>query len=111
MNDDLMMLIILGMTMMFFLLSGSPVSEAVKKRLKKGEPICGCGHHFAFHTAEGVCKEQIPVPNGAIGGAMRYTVHLCTCQQYVGPYPEVSPKVMRELMDPPSSVEPYSQDK
>lgn len=114
MNDDITALIAMAMLLAFFLLSGNGITAVIKKRLTKGEPpepICGCGHHFAFHTADGVCKEQVPLPDGAEGGVAKYTVYDCTCQQYVGPYPEVSPQIMRELMAPPSSVEPYSQEK
>lgn len=114
MDDNTTYLIGAALVLTFFLFSNGSIGALVKKRLKKGEapePICGCEHHLAFHTDDGVCKEQVPVPNGAEGGVAKYTVYDCTCQQYVGPYPEVSPKIMRELMTPPPAPEPYSQEK
>lgn len=115
-----------------------PRDPKKKKKLAKGEepdPICGCGHHLAFHTAEGQCREQIPLLAGAEGGQPKYDVYDCTCQQYVGPVPAISPQIMRELSNGPGSfdkesgywldgqhrltrtdasqpsTEPYSQDK
>lgn len=85
-----------------------------KKKLTKGDepdPICGCGHHLAFHTAEGQCREQIPILAAAEGGQPKYDVYDCTCQQYVGAVPAISPQIMRELSLPQSSVEPYTQEK
>jgi hypothetical protein len=86
-----------------------------KKKPKKGaepDPICGCEHHLAFHTAEGVCKAQKQQYIGMNQqGYSQYSIVDCTCQQYVGPIPVISPQLMRELSNPSPAPEPYSQDK
>jgi hypothetical protein len=86
-----------------------------KKKPKKGaepEPLCGCEHHLAFHTSEGVCKAQKQRWTGTNDrGYSQYDIVSCTCQQYVGPVPDITPQIMRELTRPTPAVEPYSQDK
>lgn len=86
-----------------------------RKRRRKGEepePICGCEHNLAFHTSEGICKAQRQRWLGTDSrGNSQYDIVDCTCQQYVGPIPMISPQIMRELSMPQASVEPYSQDK
>lgn len=43
-------------------------------------PICGCGHHLAFHDrAEGGCHQRVPLPDDSTGP--------CRCSQYIGPEP------------------------
>lgn len=54
------------------------------------KPVCGCGHHHAYHTKKtGVCAgvNQIPVAWGAIFGSrpIRWDQQKCRCQQYSGP--------------------------
>ena len=72
------------------------------------EAVCGCGHHFSFHTAREGCHhtepiiitnhepirdaENNPVPNefGSVQVASKETVageRTCGCKRYVGPEP------------------------
>lgn len=85
-----------------------------RKKVKGAEPdpVCGCEHHLAFHTPDGVCKGQTQIRTGTDSrGYGKHEIVDCTCQQYVGPVPALNPQIMRELTNPSLSVEPYSQDK
>lgn len=110
-GDTTGMVVVLAMTALLWapMIIRELRTGRAKKRPKgaEPEPICGCEHHLAFHTPEGVCKEQVPIPDGE----NKFKVYDCTCQQYVGPIPSISPQILRELAMPPSSVEPYSQEK
>ena len=113
MNDDVMLLIMWAGSMMMLL--GFPWVSSLRRRKAKGaepEPVCGCEHHLAYHTYEGACKGQIKTHVGTDHrGYPVYEVFDCTCQQYVGPVPAISPQIMRELSNPSPAIEPYSQDK
>lgn len=91
------------------------VGKLARGKRRKGtepDPICGCEHHLAFHTNEGVCKAQRQRWLGTDSrGNSQYDIVDCTCQQYVGHVPVISPQIMRELSNPTVNVEPYSQDK
>lgn len=75
---------------------------------KPVRPICGCGHHFAHHGEDGVCRfvetitdtVETPMrnPDGTVfidhGGNNRFIEQEvisaqipCTCQRYTGPEP------------------------
>lgn len=50
---------------------------ALELEVQDEQPICGCGHHRAFH--EGVARCRAP--------ARRGISPTCTCQNYIGPEP------------------------
>lgn len=74
------------------------------RKPKKGEepePVCGCEHHLAFHTNDGVCKGKVQVQTGFNEyGQPTLDYHDCACQQYRGPVPSINPRVMLELTNP-----------
>lgn len=127
MNDNLFALLIT------VLLGGTLLVKAVLRHLRlrgaEPKPICGCEHHLAFHTPEGICKGQTQRWLGTNNrGISQYEITNCTCQQYVGHVPAISPQIMRELSTPSRhyldglphgkdgdaadpSTEPFSQDK
>lgn len=83
-----------------------------KRKGAEPDPICGCEHHLAFHTHDGVCKGQTQRYMGQNDhGYSQYEIIDCTCQQYVGPVPAISPQLMRELNASMPNIEPYTQDK
>lgn len=45
------------------------------------KPICGCGHHYSFHTDGFGCNKRSPNYNDKKQG------YVCGCQQYSGPTP------------------------
>lgn len=53
------------------------------------KPICGCGHHFSFHTpTTGVCKgTDRRVKYSAGGSNLGPHDFPCGCQTYAGPTP------------------------
>ncbi len=56
---------------------GPPHRESLPTIVK---PVCGCGHHFAFHDLKtGRCNEYIET--------IRTSLTQCRCQHYSGPEP------------------------
>lgn len=110
-NATLVVVFIVACALLVFITWRFGVGSAPPKGAE-AEPICGCGHHLAFHTLEGVCKEQVKtLMRTNPHGFPEYEVFDCTCQEYVGPVPAVSPQIVRELSKPFPATEPYSQDK
>lgn len=77
----------------------SIIGAILQRRREKGQPICGCGHHFSFHEpSKGICKQHTRHVIGYDGGGDPvYEIGDCSCQQYVGPMPEVDYQIIREL--------------
>jgi hypothetical protein len=70
-------LIILGVTL--------KMTASGKKTIKSDGPICGCGHHFSYHSPTKKDCRAFVYPNWLarlIGDS-----EVCQCQQYVGPEP------------------------
>jgi hypothetical protein len=49
--------------------------------------VCGCGHHYALHDEEQVCRgtDRQLVETGREG--RRYVAQPCGCKRYSGPGP------------------------
>ena len=63
-----------------------------EKALRGPEPVCGCGHHLAYHDLrDGRCYAQVKSKGvgGSDGGgkAKGATAAQCTCRRYAGPEP------------------------
>ncbi|MEU7861573.1 hypothetical protein [Nonomuraea sp. NPDC049141] len=95
--------------------------ELALEKTKAGqppEPVCGCGHHIAFHEpSTGQCHSQVRVVtkwmrNPSFGEddgkpeeiAMEWESQQCPCRRYSGPEPlttlyapELSPDAVREI--------------
>lgn len=63
------------------------------------EPVCGCGHHHAFHDpADGICHGRDHVQVGVDDRLQKvYEVVACTCRQYSGPIPTIDYRVIQQL--------------
>ncbi|MFJ2774108.1 hypothetical protein [Streptomyces sp. NPDC087300] len=64
--------------------------EDRRRALNGPDPMCGCGHHLAFHDpSEGVCHApaQVPVAWDWTGDPSKFEERRCSCRTYAGPEP------------------------
>ncbi|MFE2292660.1 hypothetical protein [Streptomyces sp. NPDC059452] len=57
--------------------------KAKARALSGPEPVCGCGHHLAYHDArDALCYASVPASSAGADEAQR-----CPCRRYAGPEP------------------------
>ncbi|MDX2708349.1 hypothetical protein PV350_36690 [Streptomyces sp. PA03-6a] len=65
--------------------------KARQQELNGPQPVCGCGHHLAYHDArEGLCYASVPAPSGRkdeAGDKDEAEDRRCPCRRYAGPEP------------------------
>ncbi|MFE0175900.1 hypothetical protein ACFWZ2_26620 [Streptomyces sp. NPDC059002] len=64
--------------------------EDRRRALSGPDPVCGCGHHVAFHDpAEGICHSpaQVAVEWDWTGEPSKFEERRCSCRTYAGPEP------------------------
>jgi hypothetical protein len=67
------------------------LKDAAKERRKAKaqaligpEPVCGCGHHLAYHDArDALCYASVVTAEGGTDDSVRQ----CPCRRYAGPEP------------------------
>lgn len=81
-----------------------------RARLANGpEPVCGCGHHLAYHDLhDGRCYAEVKREANGGGGdgeepAAEVSWHQCACRRYAGPEP------LATLYAPPLARAGYQQ--
>ncbi|MFE9796752.1 hypothetical protein ACFYRL_34045 [Streptomyces goshikiensis] len=58
--------------------------NAKARALSGPEPLCGCGHHLAYHDArDALCYASVPAVDAGADEAARR----CPCRRYSGPEP------------------------
>ncbi|WP_405861342.1 hypothetical protein OG361_38930 [Streptomyces sp. NBC_00090] len=62
-------------------------SKARERALAGPEPVCGCGHHLAYHDArDGLCYASVK-PRGDSLEKTDGQERRCSCRRYAGPEP------------------------
>ncbi len=64
--------------------------KARERALAGPDPVCGCGHHLAYHDAkDGLCYASVKDTKGnrAAEGVDDKPVRRCQCRRYAGPEP------------------------
>jgi len=63
--------------------------EAQDRALRGPEPLCGCGHHLAYHDLhDGRCYAEVKRKGGSGEGKPKdASPAQCTCRRYAGPEP------------------------
>ncbi|RAG84759.1 hypothetical protein DN069_15075 [Streptacidiphilus pinicola] len=64
--------------------------EEQEKALRGPEPVCGCGHHLAYHDLhDGRCYAEVKRKGGTDGEGRPkgQAPAQCTCRRYAGPEP------------------------
>ena len=54
--------------------------------LQDPDPICGCGHHYSFHSDEDGCHYTVTFSRDARFG-IKHVFTTCPCVNYTGPEP------------------------
>lgn len=77
----------------------SVIDQVLEHRRQRGQPICGCGHHFSFHEpGQQICKQRTrEVAGFDRHGDEVFEVRDCACQQYSGPMPQIDYRIVKEL--------------
>lgn len=78
--------VLVGFLVVFFnIRSDHKVDRKIRNLGQPPEPICGCGHHYSFHSK----KNQDCRANVTVGWMDRFfgDTETCQCQQYIGPTP------------------------
>ena len=82
-------LIVIALLLIGFLI-GETYGSKNKKPQKPPEPICGCGHHLAYHPKKPIDDKTNSRVFACTDGIyskpeLNKTVWPCECQGYVGP--------------------------